>query len=458
MLRTSRETARRRTGALAVVALALGGTAVAAAEVPNGCAASHPAAPTCTFTAEGDGVYVASGSWRISIKRGAGTVVYDSARHDDVGAPGVLRTGDVVTAEALTPGSTVVVSRAVSLGDASRVSCSAPAAAYGTGGAAVTRKGLPNDPLLDVQWGWAQIDSAGAWRQGARGARAVVAVVDTGVDTEHPDLRKRLVPGVDLWESRPGGSADCPGPDDEQYHGTVVAGVIAAEADNRIGIAGVAPAARLMPVRVRDDVNSTDFSRVAAGIVWAADHGADVISLTGGVTVPLRPNPLVAEQIAEAVAYAWSRGVVTVATAGNNSVPWCQYPASAEHVICAAATTSDGSPAQYSQFPVRGPGGIAVRAPGGARDGTCGSDVVSTAPPGSPLNPCGGGGYASDSGTTFAVAHTAGVAALLAGRGLSNEQIVECLRVTSSGRGAWDPVMGYGIVDAGAAVRECAAR
>lgn len=452
---TAHGAAWRTTAALALV---LAGTAVAAEEVPNGCVASQPAVPMCTFKAEGEGVYVASGSWRITIERGTSSVVYDSERHDDVGAPGVLRAGDVVTAEALTPGSTVAVSRAVSLGDASRVTCTTDQGAYGTGGDPVERKQLPDDPLLDLQWGLRQIDASGAWRQHARGAQAVVAVVDTGVDAEHPDLQERLIPGIDLWETRPGGSPDCPGPDDEQYHGTVVAGVIAAQADNGIGIAGVAPAARLMPVRVRDDVNSTDFSQVAAGIVWAADHGADVISLTGGVTVPVRPDPILAEQIAEAVAHAWARGAVTVATAGNNSVPWCQYPAAAEHVICAAATDAHGKPPQYSQFPVRDPGGIAVRAPGGARDGTCENDVVSTTPPGSPLNGCGGGGYASDSGTTFATAHTAGVAALLAGAGLSNEQIVECLRLTSSGRGTWDPVMGYGIVDAAAGVRECTTR
>lgn len=447
-----------RRSLLVAVLLVLTGSVAVADEVPNGCAASSPAQPTCTFVAEGDGVYVASGTWRITIQRGSASIILDSEHHEDVGRPGVVRNGDKVSAEARAIGSSVVVSRAASVSDSSRVACSAEPSAYGTGGSAVERMRLPNDPLLDLQWGLRQIDAPAAWRAHARGARAVVAVVDTGVDSEHPDLRKRLLPGIDLWESRPGGAPDCPGPEDEQYHGTVVAGVISAEADNGIGISGVAPAAQLLPVRVRDDVNSTDFSRVAAGIVWAADNGADVISLTGGVTAPVRPHPVLVEQIAEAVAYAWERGVVTVATAGNNFVPWCQYPASAAYVVCAAATGPDGQPARYSQFPVRGPSGIAVRAPGGARAGTCSQDVVSTAPPGSALNTCGDASYVSDSGTTFAAAHTAGVAALLVGRGLTNQQVVDCLRDTSSGRGVWDPLMGYGIVNAARAVGECTKR
>jgi subtilisin family serine protease len=127
-------------------------------------------------------------------------------------------------------------------------------------------------------------------------------------------------------------------------------------------------------------------------------------------------------------------------------------------VVCAAATDRAGNPAGYSQFPLRLDGGVALRAPGGGRTGGCGSeeDVWTTALPGSSRE-CGGAtaGYGTDSGTTFAVAHTAGVAALLAGERLTNVQILECLRATSSNRGRYDPVMGYGMVDAAAAVSGC---
>ena len=422
----------------------------------NACAATSPGTASCTVVMEGDGTYAASGTWRITVHRHGTSFVLDSAKDPATGSPGVVVAGDEVTAEALAPGSSVAVSRVVTTSDSARVSCDAGSAAYGTGGRAVDRRRLPDDPLLDAQWGLVQARVPEAWAMKARGARAVVAVVDTGVDLQHPDLAGALLPGIDLWESRPGGRPDCPGPDDEQFHGTAVAGVIAARADDGTGIAGVAHQARLLPVRVRDDVSSLDFSRVGAGIRWATDHGADVISLTGGVAAPVRSDPLLEEDIAEALAYAWSKGVVTVATAGNNSLPWCQYPSSAPQVVCASATTRDGAVASYSQLPIRADGGVAVLAPGGARDGSCGADVVTSVPPGSRLTPCGtGGGWASDSGTTYATAHTAGIAALLVGRGLSNTEVVECLRRTSSGGGTWDPVRGYGLVNAAAAVAGC---
>lgn len=332
--------------------------------------------------------------------------------------------------------------------------CPAPAPAvpaYGTGGSATDNK--PDDPLFAAQWGLRQIRAPQAWRR-SRGAGAVVAVVDTGVDLAHPDLRDQLVPGVDLWESRPGGGPDCPGPQDEQFHGTMVAGVVAAETGNGIGIAGVAPAAKIMPVRVRPAVDSTDFSRVGTGIRWAADHGADVISLTGGAVVPLRPAPLFPEDIAEAAAYAWERGVVLVATAGNNSLPWCQYPAATDHFVCAAANDAEGRPAGYSQLPLKLGSGVALRGPGGTRRAECDSagDVWSTTLPGAArVDACGDRGYGTDSGTTYATAHIAGVAALLAARRLENDEIVDCLRRTATNRGRYDPLTGYGTVDAAAA-------
>lgn len=328
--------------------------------------------------------------------------------------------------------------------------CGPPAGSYGTGGEA--GRGYPDDPLLVKQWGLTQVQAPAAWSAGRRGQGAVVAVVDTGIDLHHPDLRAKLVPGVDLVD----GGADPCGPQDEEYHGTVVAGVIAAETNNGIGIAGVAPEAWLMPVRVRDSVNSTDFTRVGAGIRWAVDHGARVISVTGGTILPIKPDPVVLEEIDAAADYAWAAGAVLVATAGNNSLPWCQYPASVPHVVCAAATDRMGLPPGWSQLPIHAGDGTAVRAPGGSRLGECVDvDIWSTSLPGSSRDCPGHGGYGTDSGTTFAVAHTAGVMALLVGAGLSNDQVVECLRKTSSNGGSYDPVMGYGIVDAGAAVAQC---
>lgn len=328
---------------------------------------------------------------------------------------------------------------------------------YGTGG--TPRPRVVNDPLRPAQWALDELRVDDAWATGGRGGGAVVAVVDTGVDLHHPDLAGRLLPGIDLWERRPGGAPDCPGPQDQSFHGTMVAGAIAATADNGIGIAGVAPAAKVLPVRVRDTVDRTDFSQVAAGIRWAIEHGADVIAVTGGVIVPVRPAPLLQEDVDAAVAEAWRRGVVVVATAGNNRAPWCQWPASSPHMVCAAANARGGALAGYSQLPLRLDAGLALRAPGGSRAGGCdhADDIVSATPPGSVVDGCGIPGYAFDSGTTYATAHTAGVAALLASRGLDGPAIVGCLRAASRG-GAVEPVTRVGTLDAALAATCAQAR
>lgn len=337
-------------------------------------------------------------------------------------------------------------------------SCEMTPSSYTRGGPPV--KSYPNDPLFARQWALEQLGVEAAWARKLRGGGATVAVVDTGIDLGHPDLDRKLVPGVDLVEGGVGQPEDCPpGPQDEDFHGTAVAGVIAAETHNKIGIAGVAPRAKLMPVRVRETVGSTDFSMVGAGIRYAADRGAEVINLTGGVIVPIRSDPVLEEDIAEALAYAWSKGAVTVATAGNNAgLPWCQYPASSPDVICAAALNREARPASYSQFPFKLASGAAVRAPGGTRTGECESadDIWTTVLPQSARD-CGQAavGYDTDSGTTYATAHTAGVAAILAGGGLTNVEIVECLKATSSNRGSYDLVMGHGAIDAARATEVC---
>ena len=326
------------------------------------------------------------------------------------------------------------------------------AGAYDTGGS--PRAGSPNDPLSERQWGLEQIRAPQAWAAGARGAGITIAVVDTGVDLRHPDLAAKLVPGIDLVTGD--GCAE-----DEEGHGTHVAGIAAAATDNGIGVAGVAPDATLMPVRVLDADGAGTDPVIANGIRQAADRGARVINLSIGGDPGFAQAPQLNEEVEAAVEYAWTRGAVIVAAAGNETFPLCSYPAASRHAICVAANDPRGAPALYSNLPADPDGTMAVRAPGGTGTVFCedDEDVWSTIWPRSEADqvcePGGIEGYDTLAGTSMATPHVAGVAALLLGRGLSNGQVVECLRTTSSNRGSYDPVRGYGTVDAEAAVKTC---
>jgi len=330
--------------------------------------------------------------------------------------------------------------------------------------AASPTQATTNDPLRPKQWGLDQIRAEQAWPT-SRGAGAVVAVVDTGVDLNHPDLQGQLVAGATFTgcgrkATGSCGNGDYRGPDGKNNgdeHGTHVAGIVAAATGNGIGVAGTAPDADVMPVKVLEN-GSGSYGDIAKGVRWAADHGADVINMSLG---GLPGTQVIAisgldRKLADAIAYARSKGVLTVAAAGNSSTPLCNDPGFTKDVICVAATDRNEVKAWYSELPVK-TDLKAVAAPGGAGLVRCDDDIWSTVPTGTGSAGCGMSAYDAYAGTSMATPHVAGVAALLYAQGRGVGSVERALLTTSRQpvtgvRGVYTPAYGYGIVDAAAAV------
>ncbi|WP_091837096.1 S8 family serine peptidase [Marininema halotolerans] len=251
----------------------------------------------------------------------------------------------------------------------------------------------PNDPdFATKQYGPQIIQADKAWDT-TMGNGARIAIVDTGVQADHPDLKGKVVNGHDFVDNDNISQ-------DGNGHGTHCAGIAAATANNNTGIAGVAPKAEIYAVRVLDNNGSGSLDNVANGIISAADNNADVISLSLGALSG-------ASTLKDAINYAWNKGSVVVAAAGNNGTFLPSYPAYYSNAIAVAATDSKDKKASYSQW---GSWWVDIAAPG--------SDVYSTFK---------GNTYASLSGTSMATPHVAGVAGLLASQGRSASQIREAL-------------------------------
>jgi subtilisin family serine protease len=316
---------------------------------------------------------------------------------------------------------------------------------------------VPNDPQFGAQWGLTRINCPDAWDHTTGDPSIVVAIVDSGVDLNHPELASLLVAGQDLVDFPPGSipqagwvfEGDFTGvdavPQDEVGHGTHVAGTVCCASNNGVGVAGVAWNVRLMPVRVLARIRQTatgqisgsgSAANIAAGIRWATDNGARVINMSiqgfGDTTVER-----------EAVAYAISHGVVVVAAMGNSNTNQQSFPAAYPDVIAVGATDSADHRASFSNF---GPH-IDVAAPGVGIQSTYWDDT-----------------YASLDGTSMASPHVAGVASLVLSRNssLTATQVGNIIRSTAKPLrdNPGDPVpndnYGSGLVQAGAAVQAAA--
>ncbi|MFG2053140.1 S8 family peptidase [Micromonospora sp. NPDC048930] len=328
--------------------------------------------------------------------------------------------------------------------------------------AATPAQAAVNDPLYDKQWGLRQIHAEQAWAT-SRGAGVVIAVVDTGVDLNHPDLQAKLVPGATFVDC---GTASCGNgdwrgpdgvPDDGDEHGTHVAGIAAAATGNGVGVAGVAPDAKIMPVKVLE-AGSGSFADIAAGIRYAVDHGAKVVNLSLGALPGSQALTLTGleSDATEAIAYAQAKGVAVIAAAGNETAPLCDTPSWEAGALCVTATDRNEVKAWYSNLGVK-TDLKAVAAPGGAGLVNCDDDVWSSVPVGSGSAACGQGDYDAYAGTSMATPAVSGVAALLFAQGRSLDNVYSVLMSTARTpvtglRGVYSPLYGWGIVDAQAAV------
>jgi len=311
-------------------------------------------------------------------------------------------------------------------------------------------KGLQNHPNIayiedDIQvvyaqveilpWGVDRIDADKVWGSdgntqtvtGANTGEGVnIAVLDTGIDADHPDLYANVKGGINFITTHPRKPADPTKWDDDNGHGTHVAGTIAAM-DNDIGVIGVAPDASLYGVKVLDRYGSGSLSGVIAGIDWAKENDMDIITMSLSTSTDV-------SALEDACDNAYAADVVIVAAAGNgDGDDPVNYPAAYDSVIAVSATNDDNSLASYSNV---GPQ-VELSAPG--------TNVLSTYK---------GGIYGTTSGTSMATPHVTGVAALVIASDTNywdNPVAVRAqltLTAEDLGTAGRDPSFGYGLIDA----------
>lgn len=287
---------------------------------------------------------------------------------------------------------------------------------------------IPPPADYSDSWSIVHIGAEVAAMNGIKGTGVKVAILDSGIDYNHPDLKENYKGGYNFAYDN-----NDPFDDTRLGHGTHVAGIIAAK-DNGTGVVGVAPDASLYAVKVLNGGMLGSTSDILSGIEWAISNKMDIINMSFGV--PFDPLNY-SQAVEDACQKAYDAGIIIIAAAGNSNQPTVDYPAAFDSVIAVSATAVNDSRAPFSNYGTK----VELAAPG--------MDIKSTVP---------GGGYAVISGTSQAAPHVAGVAALLLSAGIkdgnADGNIVDEVRkrLDSTAHDLGDPgrdvYFGFGLVEA----------
>ncbi|SDY60538.1 S8 family serine peptidase [Nitrosomonas halophila] len=282
---------------------------------------------------------------------------------------------------------------------------------------------IPNDPYYPNGWHLPKIGAPAAWGD-SLGSDITIAILDSGVEGDHPDLAAKMVSGWNFFDNNSNTS-------DVSGHGTRVAGAAAALTNNGIGVAGVARHSQIMPIRITDTSGWGTWSGIANGLVWAADRGVRVANISFvGVSSSLSAR--------NAAQYMKNKNGLVIVAAGNTGN--LENYTTTDTMIPVAATTSSDARASWSSY---------------------GNYVLLSAPGAGIWTTRDGKSYGASNGTSFSSPITAGVIALMmaANPSMKNTDIEQTLFATAVDLGAtgWDPYFGHGRVDAGAAVQAVAA-
>ncbi len=286
----------------------------------------------------------------------------------------------------------------------------------------------PNDPQYSKQWHLHNIHAERAWEE-TRGRGVTIAIIDTGV-SKVPDLAKtEFVPGYDFVN-------DNNTADDDNGHGTHVAGTVAQSTNNNYGVAGIAYEAKIMPLKVLSASGGGTITDIAEAIRFAADNQADIINLSlggGGESQVLK----------DAIDYAYNKGVVIIAAAGNENNSSASYPARYAHVIGVGATDAQGERAEFSNYGA----GVDISAPGGGHGSKIWQETIDP-DTNTPI-------ISGLQGTSMAAPHVAGVAALIKSTGITAPDEIFAVLQQSVRKIEQDPqnYYGSGHLDAAAAVK-----